>query len=113
MGNKMRDFNMPCYEIWKNLINCGGYNSDVDDMIIERMEKIQEDEDSFADNKFDELINYILCSMNYAEYGTSPSGCWLTEKGEEMLKVFKERQKTLYWHGCDSVCHPKDKVDSK
>lgn len=32
-----------------------------------------------------ELIQYLLCNNDNAEYGTSPRGCWLTKKGERLF----------------------------
>jgi Mn-dependent DtxR family transcriptional regulator len=37
-----------------------------------------------------ELIQYLLCNKDHAEYGTSPRGCWLTPKGEAVYKKLKE-----------------------
>lgn len=37
-----------------------------------------------------ELIQYLICDKNLAEYGTSPRCCWLTPKGEEMKKMIRE-----------------------
>ena len=84
--------------IWE-LIKCGGYNSEVDDDIINVMRVIRDDRPAFYTDIAEklqmkpphvELIQYILCSMDFAEYGTSPRGCWLTEKGEKMLKEVED-----------------------
>jgi Mn-dependent DtxR family transcriptional regulator len=90
----------PCEEIWK-LIECGGYNSQIDEDIIRVMETIATEYSYVTDiadklhlqDSYVELIQYIICSLDYAEYGTSPRGCWLTDKGTEMLKMFQERLK--------------------
>lgn len=40
-----------------------------------------------------ELIQYLLCNGDHADYGTSPRGCWLTDKGKavfEQLKALRE-----------------------
>jgi Mn-dependent DtxR family transcriptional regulator len=90
-----------CEEVWE-LITCGGYNSSVDDIIVKVMECIKTDRPIYVtdiadklklQDDFVELIQYIICSLDYAEYGTSPRGCWLTNKGEKMLDIFKQRQK--------------------
>jgi len=92
---------MPCKEIW-DLITCGGYSSEVDDDIILVMETIKQQRAIYVTDIADKLniqrnyvalIQYIICSLDYAEYGTSPRGCWLTEEGEKILEVFKNRQK--------------------
>jgi hypothetical protein len=31
-----------------------------------------------------ELIQYLICNNDHAEYGSSPRGCWLTPKGEAL-----------------------------
>ena len=96
------ELRMPCEEIWEKLIQYGGYNSEVDRDIISVMECVGK-KMFYTDiaqylqmaSSQVELIQYILCSMDYAEYGTSPRGCWLTEEGEKMLKIFQERISTL------------------
>lgn len=96
--NNLGDFKMPCDEIWNDLIKCGGYNSEVDSDIVSVMELIKNKmfvtdiaERLKMSKSHVEIIQYILCSMDYAEYGTSPRGCWLTKKGEDALKLFKKR----------------------
>lgn len=37
-----------------------------------------------------ELIQYLLCNNDHAEYGTSPRGCWLTDKGLDLYRRAKE-----------------------
>lgn len=92
---------MPCEEIWDK-IHCGGYNGEVDEDIIKVMSAINELNPQppsttmisaylSINRNYIELIQYIICTMDYAEYGTSPRCCWLTDKGKEMLKLFKER----------------------
>ena len=90
---------MPCKEIW-DLIKCGGYNTEVDIDIIAVMECIKVNRPIFYTDisiklgfkkEYVELIQYIICSLDYAEYGTSPRGCWLTDEGEKILEVFKRR----------------------
>ncbi len=92
---------MPCDEIWQEIIPCGGYSSEVDDAIIKVMQLIRDKRLIFYSDickitgfqsEFVQLVQYILSTMDYAEYGTSPRGCWLTPTGEKMLKVFESRQ---------------------
>lgn len=41
-----------------------------------------------------ELIKYILCVYELLEYGTSPRGAWLTDKGQVLLdKLIKVIEK--------------------
>lgn len=37
-----------------------------------------------------ELIQYLLCNNDHAEYGTSPRGCWLTDKGLDLYRRAKD-----------------------
>lgn len=37
-----------------------------------------------------ELIQYLICNNDHAEYGTSPRGCWLTDKGLDLYRRAKE-----------------------
>lgn len=36
-----------------------------------------------------ELIQYLICNNDHADYGTSPRGCWLTEKGFDVYRELK------------------------
>ncbi len=45
-----------------------------------------------------ELIKYILCTNDHAEYGSSPRGAWLTKKGTTLYKQLKKLRKQIYWH---------------
>jgi len=40
-----------------------------------------------------ELIQYLLCNNDHAEYGSSPRGCWLTSKGLNIYRRLKELKK--------------------
>lgn len=93
-----------CDEIWREIIKCGGYSSDVDCAIVEVMRDIKDNRPAYLTDIHKrtqhsiilvQLIQYIICSMDYAEYGTSPRGCWLTTKGESMLEVFEKRIKDM------------------
>lgn len=39
--------------------------------------------------EFVQLVQYLLCGADLAEYGTSPRGCWLTNKGEAWISSLK------------------------
>jgi len=89
-----------CEEIWENLITNGGYNGEIDLEILEVMRLLKKKRPIYCTDVAKELglkpthvelINYILATLGLAEYGTSPRGCWLTEKGEEYLKIFEGR----------------------
>jgi hypothetical protein len=58
---------------WLELINNTGY------MNIDKQE--------------DWFVIYALDSFGLTEHGTSICGCWLSDKGEELLSLMKE------WHG--------------
>ena len=84
--------------VW-GLISCGGYNSEVDEDVINVAKLIRDKRPIFYTDiakelnlkpTHVELIQYILCSLDFAEYGTSPRGCWLTEKGEKALTQMEE-----------------------
>lgn len=76
-------------------IECGGYNSDTDNdvfhvLVFLYMYRNNSGVSKFVDNiaKYTgmseshvELIQYIICSRELADYGTSPRGCWLTDLG--------------------------------
>lgn len=51
------------------------------------------------DPKHVELIQYLICNNGHAEYGTSPRGCWLTEKGFDLYNKLKELEPAMlaYW----------------
>lgn len=36
-----------------------------------------------------------LCRLDLAEYGTSPRGAWLTEKGKRFKKLIMEEEETI------------------
>lgn len=66
-------------------LSCGGYNSEVTNDILAVMRVIIDDRPAYVTDiaektgllpKHVELIQYILCSADLCEYGTSPRGCW-------------------------------------
>ena len=76
-------------------LNCGGYNGEIDYDIFNVLCFLFEHRDNvevskYVDNiakntgldpKYVELIQYIICSSELADYGTSPRGCFLTDLG--------------------------------
>lgn len=75
---------------------CGGYNGSIDDLMLNVLElsDSQKYENSWyahiakkagVPEDYVELINYVLCSADLMEYGTSPRGAWLTEEGRKLL----------------------------
>jgi hypothetical protein len=83
-----------------------GYNSAVSDNIFNILEYlcIGNREDRFVTGlakRFDltpehvELIQYLLCGADLCDYGTSPRGCFITDKGRELyskLKTLREEE---------------------
>jgi len=41
-----------------------------------------------------ELIQYLLCNKDLCEYGTSPRGCWFTDKGKQFYEKYKKLEMT-------------------
>lgn len=85
--------------LWDTLkVAYGGYNSAVDLDVLNVMEEVRYGRPAFNTDiakKFGlseahvELIQYLICSAELAEYGTSPRGCWLTKEGEAFLERMK------------------------
>ncbi|MCH2074226.1 MAG: hypothetical protein MK130_05115 [Puniceicoccaceae bacterium] len=73
-------------------VGCGGYNSEVDDSVISVVERMLRKE-FFAENVHEELISYILCSADLAEYGTSPRGAWICHDIADLMPAALERWK--------------------
>ena len=82
-------------------VGCGGYNSDVDDLLIRIVELIVVEGPIFCDAiarevgespQFVELVQYVLCSAEWCEYGTSPRGCFAMPglDGARLLKSMRE-----------------------
>lgn len=83
-------------------IDVFSYNSEVTDHVygvIDLLGKAKERDDSIFNTDIAkilgitdahaELIQYLVCNNNHAEYGTSPRGCWLTPKGYELYKKLR------------------------
>ena len=75
------------------------YNDKITDDFLKVMKAVDEGRvictDGIADKlslnrDYVELIQYLLCNNDHAEYGTSPRCCWLTEKGENLLMLLRE-----------------------
>jgi len=85
--------------LWKVLnIQCGGYNGAIDEDILKVL-SILNTEQTFVDDiakqmskdeSYIELIQYLICSAELAEYGGSPRGCWLTDYGKFVTKKLSE-----------------------
>lgn len=78
------------------------YNSEVTDQVwgvIRLMGEAREKNDSIFNTEIAkqlgiteahaELIQYLVCNNDNADYGTSPRGAWLTDKGFELYKTLK------------------------
>jgi hypothetical protein len=92
-------FDKQWFEEYKEEFNFT-YNQDIDEDIIKVLSFYLDDNNDFMDgvkNKFGfdlkyiELIQTLLCSYNFLEYGTSPRCPWITKEGKEFLtKLDKE-----------------------
>lgn len=73
-------------DFWADVLGLpsGGYNGHVDQDIIDVMQKMA-DQEFFAQNTHEELIAYILCSAELAEYGTSPRGAWIRHDIKDLV----------------------------
>lgn len=71
-------------------VTCGGYNQEVDEAVISALEALQCGV-FFADNVQDEIIAYLLCSANLAEYGSSPRAAFLCNDLSDVLHRVIER----------------------
>lgn len=69
------------------------YNTEVTNEVIAVLKEIKEGRPAYVTeiaSKLNlkeshvELIQYLICNNDHAEYGTSPRGCWLTPKGEQL-----------------------------
>ena len=88
------------FDMWESFkIRCGGYNSATDWNMINVMECVLDGNFNSdialklsIDTEHVELIQYILCSCDLCEYGTSPRGCF--PKNRESFKSFIDKCKT-------------------
>lgn len=71
------------------------YNSEITDAIVGVMKLARRPNPAYNTDiarKLDlapnyvELIQYLICQNDHAEYGVSPRGIWLTDKGEKLLE---------------------------
>lgn len=76
-------------------LHCVGYNSKIDYDALAVLEGIQFKEycteiatKTGLPAEYVELLQSIFCSAGWAEYGTSPRGCWLTKSGETGISKF-------------------------
>lgn len=93
-------------EFWEPLLgenHCASYDSAVDlDVlnVLGELYKARKNDEAIFYTKISknlnmaethvELIQFILCGADFAEYGTSPRGCWLTDKG---IKFYEQNKK--------------------
>lgn len=81
-------------------ISVFSYNSEVSDDFFNVMDCVEDgcSNSAIAEKlglspNYVELIQYLLCNNGHAEYGTSPRGCWLTDKGIEVYEKLKTLRK--------------------
>lgn len=102
---EMYDGSPDTSDIFSRLLNdninlrCGGYSFTID-LDIYNVMKLSADSDTMysayiakelnLSEDYVELIKYIICSEDLADYGTSPRGSWLESKGIELLKLLTE-----------------------
>jgi hypothetical protein len=75
---------MDDYDFWEDVgLTCGGYNSDIDEDLINVF--IQTSINNWyseiaktlgLDEKYVIILLEILCAADFCEYGTSPRGAW-------------------------------------
>lgn len=87
--------------LWNSLLgdfNCATYDGAIDLDVLRVARIIREKRPIFyteiakeleIQDRYVQLIQYLLCGVNLAEYGTSPRGCWLTKQGEQWLENFE------------------------
>jgi len=93
------------YDMWEDLgLSCAGYNSEIDADVIAVCEHIISSFDESTpepkpldlDDKYVELIKYILCNAGLCDYGTSPRVCFSNRgKLEEFLEKVYQEQSTI------------------
>jgi len=90
----------PDMDLWAVLgIECGGYDDQIDQDILKVLNILNTKQTYVTDlakqmevsATYIELIQYIICSAELAEYGSSPRGCWITEFGSFVLKSLNEK----------------------
>lgn len=87
------------FDMWEALgISCGGYNSAIDALVIRVMQDILDNRPVYVTDiatrlgvtpEMVELIQYILCSADLCEYGTSPRGCWFIDTQQAVAFIQK------------------------
>lgn len=98
-ANILKDLADPEYfaPIWQVIeCNCGGYNGELDDLLFAVLYDLKHEKEGIFQNdkkhqNYVELVNYILCSADICEYGTSPRFCWLTQYGEKVLELYEKQ----------------------
>lgn len=84
------------YFIDKYLFGAGAYDSEIADDAINVLKYLGEKHEAFyytdvakalnLDPKYVAVFLDLFAHSNLTEYGTSPRGSWLTDKGEEALE---------------------------
>jgi len=74
------------YDFWSDILGVayGGYAQNLDEDVMRVMERMQGG-DFFAESAYEELISYILCGADLAEYGTSPRGAWINHEIKDLV----------------------------
>lgn len=99
----MNDEDRQPYEdlLWNTLLgefHCACYDGGVDLDVLNVVECIANDEKFFCTHiaeklnlqeHYVQMIQYLICGPELAEYGTSPRGCWLTTKGKDWFEKLK------------------------
>lgn len=105
-ANTLKQLEDPEYwcSLWSTIgCNCGGYCGDLDELLLglvkNYMDENRENNGIFFDKTQKqeiELLNYIMCSADILEYGSSPRFPWLTKYGEVVLDLYF-KQKRPEW----------------
>lgn len=73
------------FDPWEKLGRCGGYNSAVDQQALDVLRCIRRPNTMFCNDIAErlgmtpehvELFQYLFCSADWCEYGSSPRGCF-------------------------------------
>lgn len=88
-------------DFWSDILQmeCGGYNSAVDEHVLIVLEESNTQQRYTSDiaekngwpEEYVELIKYILCGAGLCEYGTSPRGAFIEHSIQELLPQLIKR----------------------
>ena len=87
--------------LWQAIgCSCGGYSGELDQLllglVLNYMNEDSENNGIFYDKSRQneiEILNYIMCSADILEYGSSPRFPWLTRYGEVVLDLYFNQTK--------------------